>query len=416
MTTLQTAALDRLPRDIDTLVRYASIETPTGDAAALDTFADVLVADAVALGMHGGRVPLGGARGEQVPGDAASASTAPGSTASASTAAARTGDAVLLDLPGTPPAAGAEHAGSDDRPVLLLVHHDTVHPVGSLAGPVPLHRVGDDLRGPGTYDMKGGIVVALAALALLRDLGLPHRPVRLVSTPDEEVGSPASADLVRSAAVGVRCALGLEAPLPDGTLKTSRRGSTRLRLTVTGRAAHAAIDPTSGVPAIDELVDQLVTVRAVIAEHPDVLANVGTIRGGSRTNVVAAHAEADLGLRFVTPETERAVLDRLTALTPVRPGAELDVRVLSRRPAWGPGPAAGELLAAVDAAARTVGQHVTGAAAPGAADTNLTGAAGVATLDGFGPLGGGAHAVTEHVRVRSIAERAALLAAALTAL
>jgi glutamate carboxypeptidase len=398
---LPAAARDRLPHDVVRLERYAAVETPTGDGPALDAFADLLVADARALGMRGGRVRLPAGDG--------------------------TGDGVLLDLPGSVggsgPADGSGPAGqpgtavapiTDERPVLLLVHHDTVHPAGSLAGAVPLRRDGDLLHGPGTYDMKGGIVVALAALALLRDLGLPHPPVRLVSTPDEEVGSPSSADLVRRATTGVRCALGLEAPLPDGTLKTSRRGSTRLRLAVTGRAAHAAVDPGAGVPAIDELVDQLLAVRAVVAAHADVLANVGTVRGGTRTNVVAAHAEADLGLRFVTAGTEQQVLDRLLALAPVRPGAVLDVAVLSRRPAWGPGAAAEALLARVDAAAGLVGQRVTGTAARGAADTNLTGALGVPTLDGFGPLGGGAHAVTEHVRVPSIAERAALLAVVLT--
>ncbi|HEY0216746.1 MAG TPA: M20/M25/M40 family metallo-hydrolase [Cellulomonas sp.] len=389
---LPLAALDRLPDYLETLRRYVGHETPTGDAAALDAFADALVTDARALGMTGGRVALG-ADGE----------------------ISGTGDAVVLDLPGRGPGASG---GTGAEPALLLAHHDTVHPVGSLAGTVPLRLDGDGpdtavLHGPGTYDMKGGIVVALAALALLRDLELDHRPVRLVSTPDEEVGSPTSAALVRDTCRDVAYALGLEAPLPDGTLKTSRRGSTRVRLLVDGLAAHAAVDPDAGVPAIDELVDQLLVVRALVAEHPDVLLNVGTVRGGTRTNVVAAHAQADLGLRFVTSEVEERVLARLLALAPVRPGAEVQVQVLSRRPAWGPGTAAEDLLAAVAAAAGPVGQRVAGSAAPGAADTNITGAAGVATLDGFGPLGGGAHAAGEHVRVRTLAERAALLAAVL---
>jgi glutamate carboxypeptidase len=363
-----------LPQDVDRLLRYVGHETPTGDAAALDAFADLLVADAHALGLAGGRVAL----------------------------AAGTGDAVRLDLPGT-------GAGAARRPALLLVHHDTVHPHGSLAGAVPLRHDGDLLHGPGTYDMKGGIVVALAAIALLREHGLEHRPVVLVSTPDEEVGSPTSADLVREVARGAAYALGLEAPMADGTLKTSRRGSTRLRLHVTGRAAHAAVDPGAGVPAIDELVDQLLAVRAVLADHPGVLANVGTVRGGTRTNVVAAEAEAEIGLRFVTTAEEEQVLARLLAPVPVRPGARVRVEVLSRRPAWSPG-TSDDLLAKVAREAEAIGRQITGTAAPGAADTNLTGALGVPTLDGLGPLGGGAHAVTEHVRVPTIAERAALLA------
>ncbi|WP_217615644.1 M20/M25/M40 family metallo-hydrolase [Cellulomonas sp. GbtcB1] len=372
---LDEAARRRLPADAGRLERYVRLETPTGAAAALDALADLVVADARAAGFRGDRVP---------------------------TADPASGDAVVLDLPGRGPRAG-------DAPALLLAHHDTVHAVGS----VPVRRDGDVLHGPGTYDMKGGLVVALAAAELLRAAGLGHRPVRLLVTPDEEVGSPATAGLIRDAARGAAYALGLEAPGAHGGLKTARRGSTRLRLHVTGLAAHAAVDPDAGVSATDELLDQLLAARRFLAEHPSVLANVGVVAGGTRTNVVAESARADLGLRFVTHASERAVLARLTEPVPVRPGADVRAEVLSRRPAWEPGAASQGLLAAVAAAAGRIGQDVTGAPAPGAADTNLTGAAGLPTLDGFGPGGGGAHAATEHVRLPALASRAALLAATL---
>lgn len=372
---LHAAAVRRLPADVARLERYVRRETPTGDAPALDALADLVVADARECGFAGGRVP---------------------------TADPATGDAVLLELPGRGPRAHA-------APALLLAHHDTVHPVGALA----VRRDGDVLHGPGTYDMKGGIVVALAAAALLADAGLGHRPVRLLVTPDEEVGSGASAGLVRQAARDAAYALGLEAPGAHGGLKTGRRGSTRLRLHVTGRAAHAAVDPGAGVSATEELLDQLLAARRFLAGHPSVLVNVGTLSGGTRANVVAAHARADVGLRFVTAADEEAVLRHLTAPRAVRAGAEVTAEVLSRRPPWEPGAASAGLLAAVAAAARRVGQEVTGAPAPGAADTNLTGAAGLPTLDGFGPAGGGAHAATEHVRLPDLASRAALLAATL---
>jgi glutamate carboxypeptidase len=374
---LEDAARGRLPGDVDRLERYVRRETPTGDAAAIDALADVLVADARALGFAGGRVP---------------------------TADPATGDAVVLDLPG-------RGRRGQDAPALLLAHLDTVHPVGTVA----VRRAGDVLHGPGTYDMKAGLVVALAAATLLRDEGLDHRPVRLVVTPDEEVGSAASADLVLAAADDAAYALGLEAPGAHGGLKTARRGSTRIRLRVTGRAAHAAVDPGAGVSATDELVDQLLAARRYLAGHPSVLANVGTVQGGTRTNVVAEHARADLGLRFVTGASERAVLRHLTDPRPVRAGADVTAEVLSRRPAWEPGAASARLLAAVAAAGARIGQDVTGAPAPGAADTNLTAAAGLPTLDGFGPSGGGAHAATEHVRLGTIATRAALLATVLHA-
>ncbi|MBW0255188.1 M20/M25/M40 family metallo-hydrolase [Cellulomonas sp. PS-H5] len=372
---LDEAARRRLPADVGRLERYVRLETPTGAAEALDALADLVVADARAAGFRGDRVP---------------------------TADPASGDAVVLDLPGRGPRAG-------DAPALLLAHHDTVHAVGS----VPVRRDGDVLHGPGTYDMKGGLVVALAAAELLGAAGLGHRPVRLLVTPDEEVGSPATAGLIRDAARGAAYALGLEAPGAHGGLKTARRGSTRLRLHVTGRAAHAAVDPDAGVSATEELLDQLLAARRFLAEHPSVLANVGVVAGGTRTNVVAESARADLGLRFVTRASERAVLARLTEPVPVRPGADVRAEVLSRRPAWEPGAASQGLLAAVAAAAGRIGQDVTGAPAPGAADTNLTGAAGLPTLDGFGPGGGGAHAATERVRLPALASRAALLAATL---
>jgi glutamate carboxypeptidase len=362
--------------DVERLLGYARHETPTGDAAALDAFAEVLAADATALGATTRRLPL------------------------------PHGDALLVEHPGF-----GERSGTP--PALLLAHHDTVHPVGSLAGAVPLRRDGDVLSGPGVYDMKGGLVVVLAAWAALAAAGVPARPSRLLVTPDEEVGSPTGGALVGQQAAGAAYALGLEPPHPDGALKTSRMGSTRWRLSVTGRAAHAALDPGAGVSAIDELVDQLLVLRALAGEHPDVLVNVGVLAGGGRTNVVPDAAHADVGLRFADLTTEEAFLARLGALAPLRVGARVIPEVVTRRPAWGPSPATDGLLAAVAVAGALVGQPVSGRGAAGAADTNLTGAAGLVSLDGFGPLGAGAHAASEHVLLSSLAPRAALLAAVL---
>ncbi|HEX8498596.1 MAG TPA: M20/M25/M40 family metallo-hydrolase, partial [Actinomycetales bacterium] len=295
---LPAAALARADDDLERLVGYVQHETPTGDRAALDGFGEVLLADAVASGASTRRVPL------------------------------PDGDVLVVEHPG--------RDRPEESPALVLAHHDTVHPAGSLRGAVPLRREGDTLFGPGTYDMKGGIVVLLAALELLAGLGLPHRPVRLVVTPDEEVGSPTSRDVVTDLARGVAFALGLEPPHADGALKTSRMGSTRLRLSVTGRSAHAALNPELGVSATDELVDQLLRTRALVAEHPDVLCNLGSLGGEGKTNVVAAAAHADLGLRFLTSQTETEVLGRLASLEPVREGARVSTTVLSSRPAWGP--------------------------------------------------------------------------------
>jgi glutamate carboxypeptidase len=361
---------------IEQLREYVALETPTGDAAALNAFADRLAARYAELGATVRRVPM------------------------------PTGDHLVADFPGR----GAKAA---DAPLLFLTHHDTVWPIGQLDDAMPWREEEGIIHGPGVFDMKGGLVVLETALE--RIAGRDHRPLRVVVVADEEVGSPSAREVVTAEAAGVYAAFGFEPPHPNGDLKTSRWGSTRVRVEVTGREAHAALDPASGVSAIDELVDQLIAVRQIVAEHDDVLCNVGTVTGGGRTNVVPGAASADIGFRFVDPETEKAVLTAVTGLEPIR-AAKLAVRVMSNRPAWQPSPATDELLAKVTEAGRSVGQQVGGAAAAGAADTNLTGWLGVPTLDGLGPIGRGAHAVHEQIVAATLAERADLVAAIITSL
>lgn len=369
---------------LDRLETYVRHETPTGDAERLDALGEVLLARHRELGATVRRVP------------------------------SDTGDHLVMEHAGRGARAGA-------APVLFLGHHDTVWPAGQLDDAMPW-RVDDGVaHGPGAYDMKSGLVVMETALELAAraadDGGAGHPPVRVVVVADEEVGSPTSSALVAEAAADAVAALGFESPHPDGTLKSGRRGSTRLRLAVEGVESHAALDPEAGVSAVDELVDQLILVRSIVRHAPgDVLCNVGTVAGGGRTNVIPAAAHADLGLRFIDAESERVVLDGVTSLRPIRAGATVDARVMSRRPAWAPGPATDGLLATVRRAAASVGQQVGGAPAAGGADTNTTGSLGVPTLDGFGPRGAGAHAVHEQVIVASMAERARLVAAVLAGL
>jgi glutamate carboxypeptidase len=356
---------------IERLREYVGTETPTGDAAALNAFADRLTTRYTELGGTVRRIP------------------------------APTGDHLVADFPGRGPQAAA-------APLLFLAHHDTVWPAGQLRDAMPWREADGIIHGPGVFDMKGGLVVLETALEQVADR--EHRPLRVVVVADEEIGSPSAREAVTAEAAGVYAAFGFEPPHPNGDLKTSRWGSTRVRIEVTGREAHAALDPSGGVSAIDELVDQLIAVRRIVADHDHVLCNVGTITGGGRTNVVPGSAAADIGFRFVDPAVEEAVLQAVTALRPVR-DALLQVRVLSNRPAWQPSPATDELLAKVAAAARSVGQEIGGKAASGAADTNLTGWLGIPTLDGLGPLGKGAHAVHEQIVAATLAERAALVAA-----
>ncbi|GIE75418.1 peptidase M20 [Actinoplanes philippinensis] len=362
-----------LSATLEALYRYTVCESPTGDARALAALAGFLDADAAAAGFHTAR--------ERHP----------------------TGDHLVWTLP-------ARGVGGD--PILLLSHYDTVWPVGTLAT-MPWSADGDVIRGPGVYDTKAGLAALLSAAGEISDR--EHPEVRVIVVADEEIGSPTAGDLVRAEAARARAVLGLEPPHPGGGLKTGRRGSTRARVEVTGVEAHAALDPDAGVSAIDELVDQLIRVRSAVAARP-VLLNTGVIAGGGRTNVVAGHAHADLGLRFSDPDDEEAVLGGLRGLRPVRDGAVVAARLLSHRPTWRPGPAGDALLERIRSIAAGIGQRVDGRPADGAADTNTTGALGFPTIDGLAPHGGGAHARTEWVSVSGIAERTALLSALLTGL
>ncbi len=319
-----------------------------------------------------------------------------------------TGDHLILDIPGA-----GDVTYLSQKPVLLLLHHDTVWPVGHVER-MPWADTGEDsdrrISGPGVFDMKGGIVVALMALRSLTDLGRGHPPLRIISTADEEVGSPTARALIEAQAGLVQAVLGFEPPHPDGALKSARRGSTRVLLSITGRSAHAALNPEEGVSAIDELVDQLARVRALTEQHPDVLCNVGSLSAPGQANVVNAHAEALIGLRFTSLEREKSILSAIDALLPLREGAALEAKILSNRPTWPEGDANAKLIARLQAAASDLGVECDARPASGAGDTNISGALGIPSIDGLGPIGHGAHAIDEYIVVESMPQRAALLA------
>jgi len=368
MTTIDTPA-----GRLELLERLVVTESPTGDTSALATLADLLDDEARAVGLVADR--------ESHP----------------------TGDHLIWRLAGS---------GSDDKPLLFISHYDTVWPVGQLST-MPFRVDGDRVTGPGCFDTKGGIVALLAALDSIGDA--PHRPITVLVIADEEIGSPTARALVEQHAAGAEAIFGLEPPHPDGSLKTARLGSTRVRIAVTGVEAHAALDPDRGVSAIDELVDQLIDVRSFLSGFPSVLANVGTIGGGGRTNVIAGDAYADIGMRFVDIETERAVLAGIEALQPKRAGAALSVTLLSNRPAWAETAAGRELLERTSSVAASIGLTLDGRPAAGAADTNVPGSLGYLTVDGLAPSGGGAHAVTEWMSLQSLEDRVRLIAALVTA-
>lgn len=295
---------------------------------------------------------------------------------------------------------------------LVLGHYDTVWAMGTLARmPFRVDETGI-ITGPGCFDMKGGLVQLYVALRELRALGhRPRRPLRVVITCDEEVGSRTSRELIHESATGAAVAYVLESPLPGGALKTARKGIGMYRLVIEGRAAHAGIEPEKGASAVVELAHQVQALHALNDPDRGTSVNVGVVAGGTRPNVVAAHAEAQIDVRVATAAEAERVDAAITGLTPAIEGTTLTATAELSRPPMEPTSASRRLFEAARAIAARAGiPELRDGSTGGASDANLVAAMGIPTLDGFGPEGGGAHADHEHVLLSSMPARTALIA------
>jgi glutamate carboxypeptidase len=294
---------------------------------------------------------------------------------------------------------------------LIVGHVDTVWPLGTVRA-MPPARDNGRLHGPGSYDMKGGLVQLVFALAALHDLGLRPSldPVVLVNS-DEEIGSIDSSRYIGPLARGASRAFVLEPPAgPAGSLKTSRKGVERFEVVVRGRAAHAGSSPEEGVSAILELSHQVQRLFALSDPEHGVTVNVGTIDGGLRANVVAPEATALVDVRAPTEAAARAVARAIHSLEPARAGATISVRCTLRLAPMRATDRNRALFRSAQRLAQELGLRVDEAPlCGGASDANLT-SEFTATLDGLGAVGDGAHAPDEHVVVSALPERAALLA------
>jgi glutamate carboxypeptidase len=298
--------------------------------------------------------------------------------------------------------------------LFVLGHYDTVYPTGTLAK-MPFRVDGGKAYGPGTFDMKGGIVQALFALDAVRDLHLPvQKRLVFLWTSDEEIGSTTSRTLIEEEARRSEAVFVLEPSLgPRGMLKTSRKGVGEAKVIVHGRASHAGLAPEKGVNAIHELAAQIARIEKWNNLRLGVSINADIISGGSRANVIADRAEATLDLRAWSETDMRALERRLHSLKPVHRGAKLEIHGGFDRPPLERKHSAA-LFARAKSIARTLGFSLGEAAAGGGSDGNFTAALGVPTLDGLGAVGDGAHATHEHVVVNAMPQRAALLASLLT--
>ncbi len=300
--------------------------------------------------------------------------------------------------------------GRGDNQVLLLGHYDTVWRVGQLAE-MPIHEVDGRLYGPGVFDMKAGIAIGMLAVRALfsQPRSVPGRVVILM-TSDEETGSDSSRSILEAEARKSRAVLVLEPALPGGAVKTQRKGCGEFVLKVKGVAGHAGADPREGASAIEELGHQLRALEAIQKLAPGVTLNVGTVGGGTRTNVIAAEAWAGIDVRIARAADAARVESAIRGLKTVVPGTAIEITGAIDRPPLERTRAVATLYRHARDIAATLGRALEEGSTGGGSDGNFTAALGVPTLDGLGAVGAGAHSADEHVVLSHLPWRAALLA------
>jgi glutamate carboxypeptidase len=300
--------------------------------------------------------------------------------------------------------------------ILLLGHLDTVYDQGALAE-MPFRVAQGRAWGPGSFDMKGGLVLALAGVdALARADIHPRKEITCLWTSDEEIGSESSRRHIEREARLSDAVLVLEpAAEPRGALKTARKGVGEIQLRVTGRAAHSGLKPETGINAVHELALQIARVAKFNQPRRGIGVHVNIAAGGTRPNVIAPEAHAVVDLRVARVSDIPRIEKRFRALRPILPGAKLEVAGGVSRP-----PMERKMSAALyrkaQALASDMGMKLEEMSVGGGSDGNLTAAIGVPTLDGLGAVGADAHSLSENIIVKELGPRAALIAALLATL
>jgi len=304
--------------------------------------------------------------------------------------------------------------GDGEGGILLLHHIDTVFPVGTLER-TPWRVDGDLAFGPGVLDMKGGVAVTLAALAgIVRHGVSPARPVWCLLTSDEETGSRTSRAIIEDLARRSSLVLVLEPARPDGAVKTRRKGTGVFVVEAIGRAAHAGNDPEKGVNAIEEIALQVPRIHALADPSRGTTVSVGVIEGGTRANVIPERCRLRVDVRALDEAEQRRVEAGFAALRPILPEARLEIGGGWNRPAMERTPAVAGAYERARRLGEQLGLSIVDGAAGGGSDANFVAALGLSVLDGLGPVGEGPHSEREFIRIPSLFERAALLAALLT--
>lgn len=304
----------------------------------------------------------------------------------------------------------AREIGGRDKPhQLLLGHCDTVWPPNTLET-MPLEIDGNIMRGPGVYDMKAGLVQMLWALKTIRELGVKTAvsPVIFINS-DEEIGSPESRTTIIELAQQVDRAFVIEPAIgPEGKLKTARKGVARFQIHITGKAAHAGNDPENGVSAILALSHIVQTLFALNDPEKGITVNVGVVKGGVQSNVVAPESEALVDVRAVKAADAARIEAEILQLQPPMPGIKLEVTGGFNRPPMERTAGTEQLWQLAVEFGRALGIELAETMAGGGSDGNLTNQY-TPTLDGLGAVGDGAHAPHEFINLDKMVERTALL-------
>jgi glutamate carboxypeptidase len=353
---------ERIEADLETLVR---LESPSDDANGVSALAQWICE----------RLRAGGV--------AAESRACPGR-----------GDAVVARV------------GPPDGGAMILGHLDTVWPRGTLQE-FPFSREGDVARGPGVFDMKAGIAVSIAALEALAASG-GRAGATLLLVPDEEVGSSGSRQLLLELAREHRCVYVLE-PSLDGAAKTARKGAGLFRLRFQGRAAHAGLEPEAGASALGELARSVLFLESLHHSGLQTTVTPTVAEAGTRSNVVPESAALTVDVRAWSSEEARRVEAAIRGYRPADPRVSVQVEGGFDRPPMEPTPESDAIFDRARGIAAGLDLELKAARVGGASDGNLTSAAGIPTLDGLGPRGGGAHAREEFVVLSDLPFRAALL-------
>jgi glutamate carboxypeptidase len=306
--------------------------------------------------------------------------------------------------------------GRSAKPVLLLGHYDTVYPLGTLVS-MPCRVDHNKLTGPGVLDMKSGIALIWHALAALQDWQKQDgntellRPVNVLLVSDEEIGSNSSRAVTEALARRAAAVLVLEPSYgKQGAAKTARKGVGEYLVEVTGKASHAGLDFEKGANAICELARQIDKISGFTEMKKGLTVNVGIISGGSRTNVVPAHASAQVDVRIARLKDAAGIDKKMRSLRPYDRHCKVKVSGGINRPPMERSAGVAGLYTKAKAIARDLGWQLGEAAVGGGSDGNFTAGLGIPTLDGLGGVGDGAHAAHEHILISELPRRAALLA------